>query len=226
MLATSNPTNGSQAAEAHMSDSTATNSQASSNITEPSVRDKHLRKWVISCAWLTEFINTKCYCKDKLAWLKTWRMRNPTVKSLYDIECEIRWLLCYCATSTSIKAPFGQLNGRIGCEVKKKQFSSLFSATIVFHLINGKYCGESGPLNGPLWLNSVSDIFVLQVHNVWVKYYADCPLEGAVLLTLAFSSSGQEKFSFSIFQRFVPTGVGETTLNEAVKQQSCYTISY
>lgn len=160
MLTTLNPTNGSQAAEAHMSDSTATNSQASSNITEPSVRDKHPRKWVISCAWLTEFINTKCYCKDKLAWLKRWRMRNPTVKSLYDIECEIRWLLCYCATSTSIKAPFGQLNGPhwVWSE-KTKQFSSLFSATIVFHLINGKYFGESGPLNGLLRLNTVSDIF-------------------------------------------------------------------
>ncbi len=47
MLATSNPTNGSQAAEAQMSDSTATNSQASSNITEPSVRDKHPRKWLL-----------------------------------------------------------------------------------------------------------------------------------------------------------------------------------
>lgn len=72
-----------------MSETTATNSQASFNITELSVRDKHPRKWVISCAWLTEFINTKCYCKDKLPWLKRC-MRNPTEKSLYDIECEVR----------------------------------------------------------------------------------------------------------------------------------------
>lgn len=194
ILATSNPTNGSQAAEAHMSDTTATNSQASSNITELSVRDKHPRKWVISCAWLTEFINTKCYCKDKLAWLKRWRMRNPTVKSLYDIECEVRWLFCYCTTSTSIKAPFGQLNGLyLGVWQKKKQFSSLFSATIVFHLINWKYCGKSGPLNGLLWLNCVSDIFVLQLHNVLVKFCPDFPLEGAVLLTcgLWFFWSGE-----------------------------------